>query len=65
MYTKEHCKSLQNIAYRSCVDSYFESKDREDITSYCIYLLEQKRWCEAQGVKKALELIDIYREIKK
>ena len=58
------CKKLQNIAYKSCIDSYFKTKDREDIVEYWIYLLEEKRWCEAQGVEKALELIDIYREIK-
>ena len=58
------CKNLQNIAYRSCVDSYFRTKDREDIVEYWIYLLEQKRWCEAQGVEKALELIDIHKELR-
>ena len=64
MYTKEYCKKIQNIAYKSCIDSYFQTKDREDIVEYWVYLLEQKRWCEAEGVEKALELIDIYREIK-
>jgi hypothetical protein len=64
MYTKEYCKSLQNVAYRSCIDSYFETKDREDIVEYWVYLLKRKRLCEAQGVEKALELIDIYIEIK-
>jgi len=58
------CKELQNIAYKSCIDSYFNSKDREDIVEYWVYLLEKERWCEAEGVEKALELIDIYIEIK-
>ena len=64
MYTKEHCKKLQNIAYKSCIDSYFNSKDREDIVEYWVYLLERKRLCEAEGVEKALELIDIYQELR-
>ena len=63
MYTKEHCNNLQKVAYRSCIDSYFNSKDREDIVKYWLYLLEQERWCEAEGVEKALELIDIHKEL--
>ena len=58
------CKALNSIAYKSCIDSYFKTQDKEDIVEYWVYLLEQKRWCEAQGVEKALELIDIYQEIK-
>ena len=57
------CKKLQNVAYKSCIDSYFNSKDREDIFEYWVYLLEQERFCEAEGVEKALELIDIYQEL--
>ena len=64
MYTKGHCKNLQNIAYKSCIDSYFETRDKEDVVEYWVYLLEQKRWCEAQGVEKALELIDIHQELR-
>jgi len=64
MYTKEHCKNLQNIAYRSCIDSYFQTKDKEDIVEYLVYLLKQERWCEAEGVDKALELIDIHQELR-
>jgi peroxiredoxin len=28
-----------------------------------MHLFEQKRFCEAKGVEKALELIDIYEDI--
>jgi hypothetical protein len=64
MYTKEHCRNLENVAYRSCIDSYFKTKDEADIREYWLYLLERKRWCEAQGVEKALELIDIHKELR-
>lgn len=58
------CEALNSIAYKSCIDSYFKTQDKEDIVEYWVYLLEQKRWCEARGVEKALELIDIYQEIR-
>jgi hypothetical protein len=64
MYTKEHCKNLENVAYRSCIDSYFVSKDKDDIIEYWLFLFEKKRFCEAKGVEKALELIDIYQELR-
>ena len=57
------CRTLNRIAYKSCIYSYFNSKDREDIVKYWLYLLEQERWCEAEGVEKALELIDIHKEL--
>ena len=61
---KDLCKQKQNIAYKSCVDSFFNSKDANDIKEYWIYLLNNKRYCEAKGVEKALELIDIYQELR-
>ena len=63
MYTEEHCKRIQNVAYKSCVDSYFVSKDKADIMEYWLFLFEKKRFCEAKGVEKALEIIDLYEEL--
>jgi hypothetical protein len=53
------CKQQSSVAYNSCVDSYYKSKDRNDIYEYWLYLQEAKRFCEADGVMKALELIEI------
>ena len=63
MLPEELCNNQERIAYKSCVDSYFSSGDRQDIMEYWIQLFDQKRFCEAKGVEKALELIDIYEEI--
>jgi hypothetical protein len=63
MNDKEQCKQLEIVAYKSCVDSYFRSKDQNDIYEYWLQLLEAKRSCEARGVHKALELISLYNEI--
>ena len=63
MLQKDNCKNQEKVAYRSCVDSYFSNGDRQDIMQYWIQLFDQKRFCEAKGVEKALELIDIYEEI--
>lgn len=63
MLQEELCKNQEKIAYRSCVDSYFKNKDRKDIMEYWLQLFEQKRFCEAKGVEKALELIDIYEDL--
>ena len=63
MYTEEHCKEIQNVAYKSCVDSYFASKDKADIVEYWLFLFENERFCEAEGVEKALEIIDLYEEL--
>ena len=57
------CKNKEIVAYRSCVDSYFSNKDKKDIMEYWLQLFEQKRFCEAKGVEKALELIDIYEDL--
>ena len=64
-FNKSLCKQKENIAYKSCVDSFFNSKDVNDIKDYWIYLINNKRYCEAKGVEKALELIDIYQELRK
>jgi len=63
MYEKEQCKQLQVVAYKSCVDSYFRSKDRNDIYEYWLQLIKAERNCEAKGVHKALELIELYEDI--
>ena len=59
----ELCKNQEKIAYKSCVSSYFANGDRQDIMEYWLQLFEQKRFCEAKGVEKALELIDIYEDL--
>lgn len=63
MLPEELCKNQEKIAYKSCVDSYFSNGDRKDIMEYWLQLFDQKRFCEAKGVEKALELIDIYEEL--
>ncbi len=63
MLQEQHCKNKEIIAYRSCVYSYFSNGDRKDIMEYWLQLFEQKRFCEAKGVEKALELIDIYEDL--
>ena len=63
MLQKNNCKNQEIVAYRSCVDSYFNNKDKKDIIKYWLQLFEQKRFCEAKGVEKALELIDIYEDL--
>jgi hypothetical protein len=63
MLPEELCRNKEKIAYRSCIDSYFTNGDRQDIMEYWLQLFEQKRFCEAKGVEKALELIDIYEEL--
>jgi hypothetical protein len=63
MLRKNYCKNQEKVAYRSCVDSYFNNKDKKDIIEYWLQLFEQKRFCEAKGVEKALELIDIYEDL--
>ena len=63
MKISPHCKSLENVAYKSCIATYFNQRDKKDIMEYWMQLFEQKRFCEAKGVEKALELIDIYEDI--
>tara|TARA_B110000211_G_scaffold58167_1_gene65008 strand:+ start:1896 stop:2135 length:240 start_codon:yes stop_codon:yes gene_type:complete len=62
MKISPHCKSLENVAYKSCIDTYFNQRDKKDIVDYWLYLFNEKRFCEAKGVEKALELIDIHEE---
>jgi hypothetical protein len=57
------CKQQSSVAYKSCVDSYYKSKDRNDIYEYWLYLQEAKRFCEADGVMKALELIELMQDL--
>ena len=63
MLQEKLCKNQEKVAYKSCVDSYFTNGDRQDIMEYWLQLFEKKRFCEAKGVEKALELIDIYEKL--
>ena len=60
---KEQCNKLNSVAYNSCVDSYYQTEDKNDIYEYWLYLLEAKRFCEANGVEKALELITLLEDL--
>ena len=68
---KKICKQQSSVAYKSCIDSYYKTKDKNDIYEYWLYLQKAKRFCEADGVEKALELIsliedlNLYGQIKK
>lgn len=61
---KEQCNQLNSVAYNSCVDSYYQTEDKNDVYEYWLYLLEAKRFCEANGVEKALELITLMEDLK-
>lgn len=61
---KEQCNQLNSVAYNSCVDSYYQTEDKNDVYEYWLYLLEAKRFCEANGVEKALELITLIEDLK-
>ena len=63
MFDKLQCNQLHRIAYRSCLDNYFTSKDRNDIYEYWLQLIEAKRSCEATGVQKALEFIELWEDL--
>ena len=63
MTKEKQCKQQSSVAYNSCIDSYYRSKDRNDIYEYWLYLQEAKRFCEAAGVMKALELIEIITDL--
>ena len=54
---------MHRIAYRSCLDNYFTTGDRNDIYEYWLQLVESKRACEALGVQKALEFIELWENI--
>jgi len=58
------CHLLENVAYKSCVDAFFKNKNKEEIIEHWLYVLDRKRYCEAKGVEKALELIDLYLEMR-
>jgi len=60
---KEQCNRLNSVAYNSCVDSYYQTEDKNDVYEYWLYLLKSKRFCEANGVEKALELITLLEDL--
>jgi hypothetical protein len=45
------------------LDNYFTTGDRNDIYEYWLQLVESKRTCEALGVQKALEFIELWENI--
>lgn len=59
MNNEELDKKIELVSYRSCLDSYMNSKDRDDIVNYWIRCLDSKHYAQAKGVEKALEVIDI------
>ena len=63
MENKKLCSQLHRIAFKSCLMTYYENKDRNDIYEYWLYLMEAKRVCEAKGVQKVLELIELQSDI--
>lgn len=60
---QKQCNQMSSVAYSSCLDSYYKSRDRNDVYEYWLYLTEAKRFCEALGVMKALELISLLEEL--
>ena len=54
---------MHRIAYRSCLDNYFTTEDKNDIYEYWLQLVEAKRNYEALGVQKALEFIELWENI--
>jgi len=63
MFDKLQCNQLHRVAYRSCLDNYFTNRDRNDIYEYWLELIEAKRSCEANGVQKALEFIELWEDV--
>ena len=63
MHNDQQCNQMHRIAYRSCLDNYFTTGDRNDIYEYWLQLVESKRTCEALGVQKALEFIELWEDV--
>ena len=63
MHNEQQCNQMHRIAYRSCLDNYFTTGDRNDIYEYWLQLVESKRTCEALGVQKALEFIELWEDV--
>jgi len=62
MFIEEHCRDLNRVAYKSCIYSYGQDGDKSDIQAYLHFLVDNERYCEAEGVKKAIELITLYED---
>jgi len=60
---EKQCIQVSKIAFNSCVDSYLVNKDKKDIQEYWAQLFNLERFCEAEGVEKALELIELHSDI--
>ena len=63
MDREELDKMTERISYKSCLDSYMNSRDREDIVNYWVQCLQSKKYAQARGVEKALEIIDLIIEL--
>ena len=63
MMEQQQCNRLNKVAYKSCIDSYYQSNDKNDIYEYFLHLMHLKRHCEAEGVAKALELITLIEDL--
>lgn len=63
MSEKEQCKLLERVAYKSCLYSFLNNKDKEDIIQYKNQLIKEGKYCQSNGVEKALELIKIYEDL--
>ena len=63
MDKEELDKMVERISFRSCLDSYMNSRDREDIVDYWVQCLQDRKYAQAKGVEKALELIDLIQEL--
>jgi hypothetical protein len=63
MDKEELDKMVERVSYKSCVDSYMNSRDREDIVNHWVQCLQNKNYAQARGVEKALEIIDLIRDL--
>ena len=55
----KQCSQLNSVAYNSCIYGYYETKDKNDVFEYWLYLIGEDRICEANGAEKALEFISL------
>ena len=63
MRDKKLCNQLNRIAYKSCISDHLITGDRKHVYDYWLFLVDAKRNCEAEGVQKALEFIDLIEEL--
>ena len=63
MDKEELDRMVERISYKSCLDSYMNSRDREDVVNHWVQCLQGKKYAQARGVEKALEIIDLIIEL--